>query len=546
MKKYQIGIIVILFFLWKVSNIYAQPVVKYGSSYKEFKEGNNVLLSLNNGKTYYCNSNKQGLLLRIFDSENKLINEKNIIEGVKYKLGRSIVGFHEINNKAVLFLQYYMPDYSLKLIGLMIDTQTDELAEEILLAQIQKQKDDRKFRKSGKSGTEVLPSFRVRYDKDTEMFVVIRNNTYARNINDRLAISLFNNQIESVYEVKYPFPNKVLYNCMIIDVALNGTKELYIASKVYISYGRDAKCQLYLSKYDFNSKRFKNKLLSSGKPYEHGFVKMILNKKTNKLVVLASYAVDKKRTIGALSNKTDINIFHSSSQSNGSFLHKFYYDLNVLFFYFIDPATLAIKFKNRLNSPQTVLEYSEDLKSNGDSDFRGLLHGFVLNEDGTYTILVERWDPGGFNSKGTKLLSIMHWKIKPDGSIKYMNLFPKKQAIFSDLISRKSTKFFLFRFVHVNGSDYLIYNDLKGNFDATSERSARVVSTASLCRTFYIKVKPDGSYKKDFLFGNPNNEGKKFFNPALFRFDGKGRITTEIIDIGSGGKVARLVHIEMN
>lgn len=487
------------------------PKVALSAAFPEPENGANRLLLLKNGNTLYFHfTPSDGIRAVVYDANHKQ-KAQTTLTGKTWEdhdMKRSeLKGLYEINGQAVIFLQQ-LNKRTPTLYRIVVDPQTGRVVKEDQIGELPKYG---AFAGYSMLFGHVKPDdFYVEKDPESDYYAVVQFHGFSSETNARIEVVHYSPDHQELNRAFLSSPgNKYKY----LDyqaIYVHGADYVFIATYGYNSEkGKDAK--LIIASLPKGAKAFNQTALDYTEGYRDVLSGLVYDapNKTLRLLTITNAA--------NLERESGIK-YHSRSF--------------ILSLAYIDPAKLQVTHHNYVEDSY-INDYAKD-HLGFKHDYVGMPQDFVLNPDGSATILMEelvqiyhsRGSEGywttEFNEIGVARIDALGQETagyalaksqEAMGYYPYWHNYRRDRGEWSfrtnGLMGNHTlAPFFSYQYMHPQQTEYIIFNDYNVNIRNTSEsyRGKKEMHYASETSSLCVRKTPDGKTEKFFLYGDPGDQ----------------------------------------
>jgi hypothetical protein len=548
--------------------LFAQtPKVERSQSFVEPESGASRLIMLKNGNTLFLNfTRKDGIKVTVYDPAH---NARPVVEisGKVWEPRKmddtKLKGFYEIGGNVVVFLEQIV-QRAPSLYRLVIDGKTGTLLKEEKIAQLPTVDVGSAWGMT--FGGLSIPDFYVRKDPQSDYYAVVSFNSLSHDRDKRIEVVHYGPDHSEINRAYYESPEGTYKYLKFLDMYVKGGEFVFMVNYAYntrMSGGKDSR--VLISQLKSGDKAFKYQFLNYTDDFKNIEAVTRYDSITKKLFLLTS--------IAAKSTDQEPSMELSGVGPDGRM---------VLLMNVIDPATIKVTKKYFINHPRLSDFTEKHLKYK--NPYVGVIQDFRINPDHSITLMYEEMkqthpsisstsSASGrtttHTSTYTQLGDIGIIRINSAGKELSGYALPKTQRTETAMnefeLNRRPTVnwtyrrmglsvnnfndisgFFSYDYLNVNNREIIIYNDYARNVDDEDEnyRKKKTMRFISDAHTVYA-VYENGTLKKNYLFGDPENENNNCFcslEMNTYGQDGKS-FATMMIEKKDKEKKAYLVWV---
>ncbi len=496
------------------------PNVALSKAFDEPDNGANRLLLLQNGSTLYFHfTPDNGIRVAVYDDKHQQ-RAQTTLAGKTWDdrdMKRSeLKGIYEINGQAVIFLQQ-IDHKTPYLFRIVVDPKTGRVAKEDQIGELPKYNFWDGYALAWGSVKE--HDFYVEKDPESDYYAVVQFNSFASSSDERIQVVHYSPEHKEINRAFYELPDKQFKYLDYQAIYVHKDDYVFIAAYGYNS-GKAKDAKLIISKLAKGSKSFQHETLA----YTEGF-----RQPQSGIQYDAPHQTIRLLTI---TNAKNLDLDKSIKYHNREY---------VMMMSYIDPAQLKVTHHNYIEDTY-VTEYAQS-KLHFKHDYVGMPQDYVLNPDGTSTIMLEELKQishtnsssgvGGsfssstywtteFNDIGIAKINALGQEVsgyaiaksqETYGYFSYWHNYQRDRGAWSFrrnglMGNHNLAPFFSYQYLHPLNTDYVIFNDYNKNIRDQSEsyRDKKEMHYASETSTVCYRRSQDGTMDKFFLYGDPGDQ----------------------------------------
>lgn len=498
------------------------PTVALSAAFPEPENGANRLLLLKNGSTLYFHfTPSDGIRAVVYDANHKQ-KAQTTLTGKTWEdrdMKRSeLKGLYEINSQAVIFLQQ-VNKKTPALYRIVVDPQTGRVVKEDQIGELPTYGFGAGYAMA--FGRVKPDDFYVEKDPGSDYYAVVQFHGFSKETDARIEVVHYSPDHQELNRAFLTAPGGKYKYLDYQAIYVHGADYVFIASYAYNSEkGKDAK--LVIASLAKGAKAFQQQELDYTEGYRSVQSGLVYDAPNNviRLITITSAA----------------NLEHES----GIKYHGREYVLSLAY---IDPVKLQVTHHNYLED--TYINDYAKAHLGFKHDYVGMPQDFVLNPDGTATILLEELKQiyhstssfsatGGFSSSssgyyttefneiGVAKIDALGQEIggyavpksqEGNGYFSYWRNYRRDRGEWSfrtnGLMGNHTlAPFFSYQYMHPQQTEYIIFNDYNKNIRNNSEsyRDKKEMHYASETSTVCVRHNAVGKTDKFFLYGDPGDE----------------------------------------
>lgn len=519
------------------------PAIIYSSPFPEPEGLESKIVQCRNGNTFlFVFTKKDGIKTTVFNKERK-ITAKKTYEGKKWEnremLKSRVNGIYEINNELVLFLEQ-TSGRTPSLFRLVINPENGALKKEEKIAEMPKYGAGAGYAMA--FGNVNPKSFYVIKDPASDAYAVISFDGFAKETAQRIQITHYNGEHQIISQSFYDSPETRFKYINYIGATVDGEKQVFLAAYGYntaASGGKDSR--VILSKLRAGSNMMLHNALSSTANFKETKAILVYNE-GNHVLQLLTLSLEKTKGNGFMSN---------SATS--------YYTVLISA---IDPETLSILYSKPVLA-QKASEYKK-LHYNGKKDYQGMPMDFVVHKDNSASLLLEEITTVS-NSRGSLMsymgdigiLDLDERGIEQEGyviqkeqqtriGIAPLSMHDKihNKVVLERMpgIGYANPGFYSYDYISTEAGRYVIFNDLRENFERDERSNPRTLGAISGANTVCYKLS-NGKSEKFYLFGAPRSKEEARFAFISSSSSLDNSYATLMIEKTGKNKMARIAWV---
>jgi hypothetical protein len=517
--------------------------------FEEPEDGYARMLFLKNGNTAYLRiTKKDGIDVRLYDSQHKQIAAKTLEPSYGKLRAMSVEGIYDVGGNIALFISEW-EDNIPTLYRVQIDAQTAELKETKTIATLQKATMGQGYAVA--FGGVPLPDFLVRKDPGSDNYGAVRYNTFESDRTKRVELIQYNaagsetgRNFLSSPDAKYKFTQ-------IIDFVIVGETAYALLYSYNTPSSGGAANELLLATAKDGVVSYANLGKSITRRIDDGILRY--NHVTKNLIFLTTE--------------------HTSSERTGVNATTARYATQ---FSIIDPANPSIKTPVDLRRSGINMKYRKIFKDAEDS-YAAMPQQLYINDDGSFTLLLEEVTQiirtsmrngmaTSSHNSGTELGTAAVITYNEDGTERSSALIPKHQTTYAGMFDGVSDYVSVGGFyiaarnngavalsagnqykslVYLNGKkkSYVLLNDVEENEERIQKGKLTNVRGVGDCEAYIYDLSATGSAilprTAAFTRGDKKDRNLAIFNISDYDSE-KGIYTTLKLEKGKGVKVVWL------
>lgn len=517
--------------------LYAQmPKVTLSKPFDEPESGATRLLLLKDGSTLYFHFTvKNGIEVTCFNEKH----QKKATTTLSGKIwedrdmkSSELKGIYEINGEAVIFLQQVIKHKPF-LFRIIVNPKTGKLVNEALVGELPKYGPLAGYAVVF-GGVKEL-DFYVEKDPESDYYAIAQFNTFASNKDERIHIVHYSPDHKEINSAFYESPKGAYKYLDYQGMYVHGDEFVFIATYAYNtrrSGGKDSR--IIISQLLKNTTKFKHNVLK----YTAGFSRV----STGLQYDAANKSLRMLNITSMAGLQTPARVKHRNS--------KF-----VMWLSFIDPVKLEVMHNNVLEESY-VNEYAQQ-KLHFKNDYTGMPQDFIINPDGTATIMMEELNQVEHMSRSgsyftTEMDNIGIAKInalgeeiggyavaksqETNGYHGYFQSYQRDRGAWNFRVrgligaNGNMAPFFSFEYLNTSHAEYVIFNDYEVNIRNQDEsyRNKKEMHFVSETSTVCFR-RLDNKMEKFFLYGDPGN--KKVHRYSILEATTHSRDQKEMVTI---------------
>ena len=514
--------------------------------FTEPEDGYARMLLLKNGNTAYLRiTKKDGLEVRLYDRSHKQIAVKTLEPDYGKLRAMSVEGIYDIGGNITVFISEWENSVP-TLYRIQIDAQTGDLKETKTIATLDKTTMGQGYAMA--FGGVPVPDFIVRKDPNSDNYGAIRYNTFVSDRDKRVELIQYNaSGVETARNFLAAPDGKYKYT-QILDFVVVGQDAYALLYSFNTAHSGGASNELLLASVKDGTPHYFNLGRSITRRINDGILRY--NHVTKNLIFLTTEHISTEKA--------------GWGKSENKFATQFS---------IIDPANPSIKKSVDFRQSSLKSKYKKVFKDS-DEGFVGMPQQLYINEDGSFTVLLEEvaqimkssrstMGAGGYYNAGVQLGSAAIITYNEDGTERNSVLIPKSQTTIPGMFGGASeyvtvTSFYIaarnntavalaagnqFKsLVYLNGKEksYVMLNDIEENEERIQKGKLTNIKGVSDCNAYIYDITgvttPIPARTLAFEKG-----GKRERNLAIFNISDYDResntYTTLKLEKGNGVKV---------
>lgn len=520
----------------------AQPQVSLSEPFAEPEGGYNKVLQLKNGNTFYFQMTKEAFKVIAYNKAHKEISAKEI-EGNGWeprKINATTVnGIYELNGNPTVFLTQIVSKVP-TLFRLIFNATTGALTEEKAIIALPKYASGSAW---AMAYGDVDPSgFYLEKDAYSDAYSVVCFDGFAKESGNRLKLVQFNGQNEEINSAYYGSPGDFKFTNY-IAMCVNGT-ETYLCTYGY-NAGGAADARMIIGRLKSTEKEF---AVAFADLNVNGKDRVTISRSTpgSDVTKRLYYNVgnDFRETKGMMAYNPGTKMVQLMTVSFQSAEKKFFSNkatiAHLQLMNYIDPVSLKITSSVELEGGK-IAAYAKT-KLVQPQATAGMPQNMIINKDNSTTVLFEEMsyriktrtqnfrtvkvseetflENAGILDIDEKGMEVSGSAIKKnqlsDGLVTSMEQGEKTKAQWKfqpiNLMQARTNHFFSYDYIVTGKGKYVLFNDYAENFLSDEKTEKKQVKGGSESNLVCYQIGSDGTYKKQYLFGQANDEKNRVFS----------------------------------
>ncbi len=431
---------------------------------------------------------------------------KTVIKKMQYT---DVLGVYEINNQAVVFIQQFEKPNP-QLIRVILDPKSGKLISETVIANLPEMNEGDGFAMA--FGGVDAPGFDVVKDNSSDAYSVVTYNSFASDANQRIELVAYDGSHKETARAFYNCP-KEYTKLRYLNAYSYGTAFTYMAVYGFNGNESDGDSRIYLARLKNGNNTFKSVELEYTDSFDETSCEMSFNKKSGLLNFILCTSIKEKKH-----DDTRRVIFQP--------VHPEGFKLDTAF----DLPCSKVKeyAKNKLGYKNDYESLVMDIYLDDDGNYHALLQNTtIVTKYGkgysTYNLKLDDWGYEVFDNSGNEISGTafnLHYDCDGINALQGGAWFRYRQAKkgFKPAdrtlaVGKLKHWYKTIDMIYSSKANIVLLNDKSDNFDLPENKKGASVKSMGDVTSMMYHIQSDGTFKKEYLFGNPKDKNdNKFCN----------------------------------